>query len=54
MLTGPDLLTSLPGSILKFRQREIGFSGDIQDMFHRVGINREDQEAQRFFVEGEG
>ena len=52
LLTGPDLLVSLPGALLKFRQRAIGFSGDIKDFFPCVKIREEDQQAQRFLWRG--
>jgi len=48
LLPGPDLLTPLVSVLFKFRQREIGFGGDIQEMFHRVRIRDEDVMAQRF------
>ena len=49
LIPDPDLLTSLVAVIFKFRQREIGFGGYIQEMFHRVQIRDEDVPAQRFF-----
>ena len=52
MLTGPDLLPSLPGCLIRFRQRKIGFSGDIKDFFHRIKIRAEDQDSQRFLFRG--
>jgi len=48
LLAGPDLLKPLIGVLFKFRQREIGFGGDIQEMFHRILIRDEDVPAQRF------
>ena len=52
LLPGPDLLASLPGCLIKFRQRRIGFSGDIKDFFHRIRIRPEDQNSQRFLWRG--
>lgn len=48
MLTGPDLLMSLLGIMLRFREHEIGIVGDIKDMFLRIKILPSDQDAFRF------
>ncbi|XP_043478502.1 uncharacterized protein LOC122508900 [Leptopilina heterotoma] len=48
MLAGPDLLKSLLGVLMRFRQRPIGIKGDIVDMFLRIKVREEDQHAQRF------
>jgi len=47
LLTGPDLLVSLPGVLMKFRQRKVAFSGYITEMFHQVSIRNDDCPAQR-------
>jgi len=52
LLIGPDQLTSMPSVLFKFRQRKIGISADIEDMFHRVKIRNEDASAQRFLWRG--
>ncbi|XP_021951196.1 uncharacterized protein LOC110848321 [Folsomia candida] len=52
LLTGPDLLNSLASVIIKFRQNQIGFSGDIRDMFHQVRVRKEDLASQRFLWRG--
>ncbi|XP_062714353.1 uncharacterized protein LOC134291085 [Aedes albopictus] len=49
LLKGPDLLVSLPSVICKFRERRIGFGGDIREMFHQIRIRTVDKHSQRFF-----
>ncbi|XP_053691246.1 uncharacterized protein LOC128739767 [Sabethes cyaneus] len=49
LLKGPDLLRSLLAILLQFRERRIGLSGDIREMFHQVLIRPEDQPCQCFF-----
>ncbi|CAK1594929.1 unnamed protein product [Parnassius mnemosyne] len=48
LLTGPDLLSSILGIMLRFRERKIAVTGDIKDMFLRVKVHAEDQHALRF------
>ncbi|XP_063536183.1 uncharacterized protein LOC134745966 [Cydia strobilella] len=48
LLTGPDLLSSLLGIMLRFREHPIAVTGDIRDMFLRVKIQQDDQDALRF------
>lgn len=48
LLSGPDLLNSLMGVLIKFRMRKIAFTADIADMFMRVKIREADQGAQLF------
>ena len=47
-LKGPDLLNSLFGVILRFREREVAVMGDISKMYHRVLIPERDQHVHRF------
>ena len=50
--TGPDLLQSLFGILLRFRQYPIACKGDIRDMFLRVKVRKQDRSAQRFLWRG--
>ena len=45
---GPDLLNSLVGVLLRFREQRVGLAADIEAMFHQVQIIEEDQPALRF------
>ena len=47
-LTGPDLLCSLVGLLLRFRQFAIAVTGDIEAMFMQIAVRKEDQDALRF------
>lgn len=51
-LAGPDMLNSLLGVLMRFRQKPITFIGDIKDMFLRIKIREEDQDVQRFLWRG--
>ncbi|CAG7832144.1 unnamed protein product [Allacma fusca] len=48
LLTGPDFYAPLTSVLFRFRQRRIGFGGDIQEMFPQTKIIEEDLPAQRF------
>lgn len=52
LVQGPDLNNSIVSVLLKFRQYEYAFAGDIKDMFHRVLIRSEDRHSQRFLWRG--
>lgn len=48
LLKGPDLLTSLPAILFRFRQKHFAVTADIEQMFHRIFVRKEDRNAQRF------
>ncbi|KAJ0181222.1 hypothetical protein K1T71_003307 [Dendrolimus kikuchii] len=48
LIQGPDLLISLYGIMLRFRERKVAVTGDIKDMFLRVKIHKGDRDAFRF------
>ncbi|XP_068739176.1 uncharacterized protein [Montipora capricornis] len=45
---GPDLLNSLLGILIRFRENEIAFIGDIKKMYHTVGTGVLEQHTHRF------
>ena len=47
-MKGADLLNDLFGVILRFRESEVAFVGDISKMYHRVLIPTVDQHVHRF------
>ena len=46
---GPSLLNSLFGILLRWRQKQFGFVGDISKMFHSIEIPHHDQMTHLFF-----
>lgn len=52
LLTGPDLLASLPGILLRFREKQFAVAGDIMEMFHQIKIVERDQKYQLFLWKG--
>lgn len=46
LYTGPDWLVSIIGVLIRFRQFQIAFAGDICEMFNRIKIRDEDTYAQ--------
>ena len=53
-MTGPHLLCSLVGLLLRFRQYKIAVTGNIESMFMQVAIRSEDQDALRFLWNKDG
>ncbi|XP_017484227.1 PREDICTED: uncharacterized protein LOC108372923 [Rhagoletis zephyria] len=48
LLSGPDMGKPMLEVLMKFRQKPIAVSSDIEEMFHQVVVRAEDQPAQRF------
>lgn len=46
LIKGPDLLSTLYGMLLRFRQNRIAISGNIQEMFHQIHIRKQVQRYQ--------
>ena len=46
--SGPDLVNSLAGVLLRFRQEEVALAADIEAMFHQVRVPLTDQQSLRF------
>jgi len=47
-MKGPDLLNDLFKVVLRFRENEVAFIGDISKMYHRIHIPEADQQVHRF------
>ena len=45
---GPDLINSLLGVMMRFREERVAFIGDIRKMFHSITIPLKDQMTHRF------
>ncbi|XP_062710489.1 uncharacterized protein LOC134288734 [Aedes albopictus] len=48
LLKGPDMLTSLPSVLFRFRERKFCITADIKEMYHQVKIRPADRTSQRF------
>ena len=48
LLQGPCLANDLVATLLRFRQEQIVLVGDIESMFHRIRVRKEDCNALRF------
>ena len=46
--SGPDLLRSLVGVLIRFRVGKVAIAADIEAMFHQVRVNSEDADSLRF------
>ena len=45
---GPNLMNNLIGILLRFRERKIAMTGDINKMYHSIKISQLDQRTHRF------
>ena len=54
LLRDPDLLTSLNGVLIRFRQRPVPVSANIERMFHQVRVAGKDKSALRFYWRAPG
>ncbi|XP_078490178.1 uncharacterized protein LOC144746832 [Ciona intestinalis] len=48
LLQGPDLMNSLVGVLLRFRQEPVALVADVEAMFHQVKVKSEDTDYLRF------
>ena len=46
--TGAAFINNLPGVFIRFRENEVGISGDIKRMYHSIRISTLDQHTHRF------
>ena len=54
MYTGPDVLNTLIGVMLRFRQERVAIVVDVEAMYHRVRVYEEDERFLRFLWWKEG
>ena len=48
VLQDPDLIYSLVGVVIRFRQEQVALAADIEAMFHQVRVQERDFDALRF------
>jgi hypothetical protein len=48
LLPGPDMLQSLLGILLRFREGQVALTGDIRKMFPQIKIRNEDRNCPRY------
>ena len=48
LLQGPDLLNSMVGVLIRFREDPIAIMGDIEKIFHKFKVNEEHRDYLRF------
>lgn len=54
LLQGPDLTNNLVGVLIRFRQDRIAIVSDIESMFYRVRVAKEDCDMLRFYWWADG
>ncbi|XP_038066468.1 uncharacterized protein LOC119736528 [Patiria miniata] len=54
VLQGPDMMNKLVGVLTRFREHKVGLMGDIEQMFHQVGVSKEHRDVLRFLWWPEG
>ncbi|XP_026736747.1 uncharacterized protein LOC113500239 [Trichoplusia ni] len=52
LLKGPDLMQSLPGVVMRFRQHQIAVTADIKEMFMQVKLREADRDSLRYVWRG--
>lgn len=53
LLAGPDLLKSLFGVLIRFREGKTAIIADVKEMFLQVGVSEQDRDSLRFLWRGE-
>ena len=48
LMTGPDLTNNLVGVLLRFRQENVAFSCDVEEMFYQFFVNPDHRDFLRF------
>lgn len=48
ILPGPDLLQSLLGILMRFREGQVALNGDIKEMFPQIKVREDDRDCQRY------
>ena len=49
LLSGPDMLNSLLGVLLRFRKEQVAIMADVQQMFYSFHVDEKDRNYLRFF-----
>ena len=49
LVTGPDLLSSLVGVLMRLRKHAVAIGADVEAMFHQIRVTKEDADSLRFF-----
>ena len=48
LMSGPDMMKSIVGVLIRFRKESVALTGDIEAMFHQVRVHPKDRDAFRF------